>query len=238
MPDTGFSRSPKLQKGAIVQLTETLGIPAPQIIPFQFNPESLSRSLTPWTPQPVSQTETQSAQDNSAQPTDPQETISIQELHLDASDGLEDSEAISELVGVGERIAAIENLLFPQGNPFSFIVGLASGGLASTFSGVPTPPARIEIPVTLFVWGIGRIVPVLITEYTIEEQQYLPSLRPLRAMLSMTMQVQLPHAYGTRKTPAVQLARAAYLAHRTQQTVLAASSTFTHADELRAILPF
>ncbi len=236
MPDTGFSRSPKLQKGAIVQLTETVGIPVPQIIPFQFNPESLSRSLTPWVPQQVSDTKGQGSQNNTAQPSDPQETISIQELHLDASDQLEDGEPVSQLVGVGERIAAIENLLYPQGNPLALVVDLASQALSA--AGVPVPPSRPSIPVTLFVWGVGRIVPVLITEYTIEEQQYLPSLRPLRATLSVTMQVQLPDAYTGLSSPSVAIARAAYTAHRAQQTALAAASTLTHADELRAILPF
>ena len=40
MPETGFRGSPKLQKGALIQLTETLVFPVPNIVPFQFNPSS------------------------------------------------------------------------------------------------------------------------------------------------------------------------------------------------------
>lgn len=44
MPDTGFKRSPKFQKGALVQI-----VPSPmdvkyKIIPFQYNPEKLSHT--------------------------------------------------------------------------------------------------------------------------------------------------------------------------------------------------
>jgi hypothetical protein len=40
---TGYSRSPRLLKGAIVAFD--LPAPVPRVIPFQINPESMSRTL-------------------------------------------------------------------------------------------------------------------------------------------------------------------------------------------------
>ena len=57
MPDTGLRRSPKFQQGALVQLVKDLVGVVPNVIPFQYNPEKLSRSLTPWNPFETDQTQ-------------------------------------------------------------------------------------------------------------------------------------------------------------------------------------
>src|SRR6266446_2345183 len=46
----GYSRSPKLLKGALIQFSAPMLIPIPNIIVFQYNPETRTRTLTPWTP--------------------------------------------------------------------------------------------------------------------------------------------------------------------------------------------
>jgi len=232
MPDTGSSRSPKLQKGALVQLTEAIVVPVPNIVPFQFNPETLSRGFTPWVAPETNQTGG-NQESSDAQPFDPLETISIQELVFDASDGLEDDELTAKLFGVGERIAAVENMLFPKSSPFQTAVSAA----VKLFSAGGSAPERGTVPVTLFVWGLGRIVPVRITKYTIEEQQFLPSLRPSRATISITMEVQDPSKLRG-DSASQQIAKAAYVAFRAQQDVLAVTSNLTNADEVLAILPF
>ena len=43
MPDTGLTRSPKVEKGALVQLIKELVGVVPSVIPFQYNPDKLSR---------------------------------------------------------------------------------------------------------------------------------------------------------------------------------------------------
>ena len=45
---TGYTRSPKLHSGALIQLTRDLIGVIPIVLPFQYNPETLSRKLTPW----------------------------------------------------------------------------------------------------------------------------------------------------------------------------------------------
>ncbi|MBL7103299.1 MAG: hypothetical protein ISS18_03130 [Bacteroidales bacterium] len=43
---TGYSRSPKLLKGAFVKLSEVFLGPVPNIIVFQYNPETINCDLT------------------------------------------------------------------------------------------------------------------------------------------------------------------------------------------------
>ena len=57
MPETGLKRSPKFQKGALVQLVKDVVGMVPNVIPFQYNPEKLSHTLTPWNPFEVDQTQ-------------------------------------------------------------------------------------------------------------------------------------------------------------------------------------
>ena len=46
----GYSRSPKLLKGALVHISEQFLGPVPNVIVFQYNPETLTRNLNPWQP--------------------------------------------------------------------------------------------------------------------------------------------------------------------------------------------
>ena len=91
---SGYSRSPILLKGALIRFDAPLLIPIPNIIIFQYNPESLSRSLAPYVPQErgpattgeggVAGESPPSTVAQRAQPTDPEETFTLR-LILDAS---------------------------------------------------------------------------------------------------------------------------------------------------------
>jgi hypothetical protein len=225
--------SPKLVKGALVQLSETLGVPLPNIIPFQYNPVAVSRTLTPWNPFDVSQSQ-RGALAPTVQPYDPQEKISM-EIELDASDQLETSNPITGAVGVADRIAAIEKLLLPGASPLGQLVG-AIASLAG--GGGPQPPQRPTVPIVLLVWGLGRIVPVRITGYSIEEQAFLPSLFPLQAKINLSMQVLTPDVFQCESGPSVEIAKAAYGLYRAQQDALALLHTANNLDAIRSIVPF
>jgi hypothetical protein len=227
----GYTRSPKIQKGAFVQLAETLGIPLPNIVPFQFNPSKMTRSLKAWNPLQVDENN-RGQLAPAAQPFDPEETITMT-LELDAADHLEGDQFIANTFGIGDRIAALEAMLFAAQTPLGQLVSLA----ASLLTGAQ-PLARPTVPVTFLVWGIGRMVPVRITEYSIEEQMFLPSLRPIQASINIKLQVLTPESFKCIDTPSVTLAKAAYSFYRTQQTVLALLNIVDSADELLAILPF
>src|SRR5436309_710328 len=88
---SGYSRSPKLLKGALIQFSAPLLIPIPNIIIFQYNPETMSRNLTPWAPPPKEGQDKADCKVEAvlSQPYDPQETFNLA-LELDAADALEE----------------------------------------------------------------------------------------------------------------------------------------------------
>lgn len=217
MGQVGFSRSPKLLKGAFVQIVEDIVGFLPRIVPFQYNPTTMSRSMEVWAPHEVEEHNLGQLAPT-AQPFDPREKISIQ-IEFDASDQLESSDAIASVFGVADRIAALEKLLLPtQG-----VIGDLLNAVAS-IAGAATPPVRKAVPVTLFVWGPGRIVPVRITRYSIEEQLFFPTLYPLQAKVSLDMQVLTPEEFKCQDNIGAQLATAAYQFFRLQQEVLAVAN--------------
>src|SRR3954469_1225085 len=109
MAETGFTRSPKIVKGALVQLlTDVIGI-VPNIIVFQYNPETISRTLTPWNPFAVDQAQ-RGSQAPTVQPFDVQESFSNFRLELDATDDLEDGNPIAALTGIETWLAALRKL--------------------------------------------------------------------------------------------------------------------------------
>jgi hypothetical protein len=231
MPETGFSRSPKLARGALVQLVEDVVGVLPNVIPFQYNPETLSRKLTPWNPFEVDQT-ARGQIAPTAQPFDPKESMSL-EIHFDAADQLEDSDPIAALVGVADRIAAIEKLLLPTQGLLGDLLGAAAA-----LAGVAQPPQRPTVPVALLVWGPGRILPVRVTDYSIDETTFLPSLQPLTAKVSLSLEVLTPDVFRCETGPAVELAVAAYRFFRLQQSALALQYNARNAAQALSLLPF
>jgi hypothetical protein len=47
----------------------------------------------------------------------------------------------------------------------------------------------VQAPLTLFVWGANRIVPVRITEFSVVEEAFDPLLNPIRAKISLGLRV-------------------------------------------------
>lgn len=173
MTDTGFPRSPKLRRGALVALR--LPDPVPQVIPFQYNPAAMQRSL-------------QAAPVGGGGPGRetlrlrgaPEETISV-EIELDASDRLEEQDAVASDVGLYPELSAIEGLLYPRSAEVIVNTALLAAGAIDI---VPT-----EGPLTLFVWGPKRILPIRLSEFSIVEEAFDPNLNPIRAKVSLGMRV-------------------------------------------------
>ena len=200
----GYSRSPFVMKGALVQFSAPLIVPIPNIIVFQFNPESITRTLSPYDPKLGDPTPGSSGKGTDernllpadAQPFDPTETFTLN-LLVDASDALEEPEShpVAVATGVADRLAAIEMLLYPAGDSLlGGLLGTAATSLStSTFSssGVVTKPPdkRKSVSTVLFIWGPGRIVPVRLTSFTVEEMQFNQFLYPHRARASLGMRV-------------------------------------------------
>jgi hypothetical protein len=171
---THFPRSPRVMKGAIVGLDPFN--PLASIIVFQYNPDTLTRRVT-----------AQAA--GSGQPArgealrlkgPPQETIDLTVV-LDAVDQLERADPIATVTGLHPTIAALEMLLYPKSALMIANEVLAEAGVIEVI------PA--EAPLTLFAWGIKRIVPVRITEIGITEEAFDPDLNPILARAQMSLKV-------------------------------------------------
>src|SRR2546422_7489582 len=90
----GYTQSPKLLKGAIIKFSAPLLVPVPNVIIFQYNPETMTRKITPWKESGNAAgadcaKDTAKAVNPLAQPVDPCETIDLT-LELDAADALEE----------------------------------------------------------------------------------------------------------------------------------------------------
>jgi hypothetical protein len=170
---TGFPGSPRVLKGAIVAVGPLN--PLASIVVFQYNPDTLERTLRP-----------RIAGDGADRGEvlrlsgPPQETISV-DIELDATDGLETGDAVAVANGVGPAIAALEMLVYPKSALVIANEVLAAAGMIEVI-----PP---EAPLTLFVWGPKRVLPVRITDFTITEQAFDAGLNPILAKVHLGLEV-------------------------------------------------
>lgn len=230
---SGYTRSPKLMKGALVELSEPFLGPIPNIIVFQYNPATVTRTLTPWQPPTEGEEGADSGASSTAQPFDPGETLSLA-LELDATDDLEKGDPVAVVTGVADRIAALEMLLYPVGDS---LLGDLFGSLGGLVDVVP----RGSVPVVLLVWGPGRIVPVRLTSFRVEEQAFSPTLYPIRAKVTVGLRVLTEEAFNRPdRTLSVseELAVAAYKFTRGQKEVLARLNLANSVDSILGMLPF
>ena len=173
---TGFTRSPRLVKGGLVMLDATSGA-LQRVVAMQYNPDALTRSL-----------QLQGAGEGGDRlealrlKGPPVETLRV-EAELDASDQLEfpGQHAATVQVGLAPQLAAIEQALYPSLDQL-----LANDALAARGS-IEILPATA--PLTLFVWGSARVVPVRLTEFSVTEEAFDPLLNPIRAKVSLGMRV-------------------------------------------------
>ncbi len=249
----GYSRSPFLLKGALIEFSERFIGPIPNIIIFQYNPTSFTRSLQVYEPplaeavadeESGSETEIQRHIAADAQPGDPPETFSLQ-LELDATDELEMGDPVSVLTGVADRIAAMEMLLYPQdGSLFGDLLGsvgisLGGGGANASAEAQAEPVPRGKVPILLFVWGPGKIVPVRITSFQVEEQAHSPILYPTQAKVTLGVKVLSEEEINQYEDSlSKDIAIGAYKFTKTQKEVLAAANLANTVQSILGMLPF
>ena len=171
---TTFPRAPKLLKGAIVAI-DPLN-PLASVIIFQYNPKQLSRQVQARTGgQEGAQAEALRLAGS------PTETITISELDLDAADQLEKGDPVAQSMGIYPQLSALEMLLYPKSATVIANTVLMAAGTIEVI--------QPEAPLTLFIWGIKRVLPVRLTSFTINEVQYDPQLNPTVANLNLTLNV-------------------------------------------------
>ena len=231
---TGYSRSPKLLKGALVKLGEGFLGPIPNVIVFQYNPEKLNRQFTSASTAQHSGVDAGSA--NTAEPFDPQESFTVT-LELDATDALEDpgSHPVAAVSGIADRIAALEMMVYPVASG-DLINGLTNA-IGLTSETVP----RNHVPVILFIWGPGRIQPVRITSFSVDEQAFSPTLFPIRATVTLGLKVLKLESFpalAANRTLSEDLAVISYKYTKGLKEILARANLANSAESILAMLPF
>lgn len=172
---TTFPRSPRLNKGAIIALNPN-NLPKAVIL-FQYNPEKMSRQLEART---MRQGEAGDRTEVLRLDGPPRETITLK-IELDATDQLEKKDTVAVESGIYPALAALELLLYPESMIISAISAQANLGMMEII-----PP---EMPLTLFVWGPKRVVPVRLTGMTINEEAYDTQLNPIQAQVDLSLTV-------------------------------------------------
>jgi hypothetical protein len=175
---SGFPNSPRLVKGGIVTLDPDTSV-VQSVIALQYNPDSLSRTLQIQA-MPGGQ---DGVRVDALRLRGPAvETIKL-EAELDATDQLEFPSQFPAAVqyGLQPQLAQLEMLINPTVETLQSDDSMANAG---TLEIVP-----LEQPLTLFVWSKSRVVPVRITEFSITEEAFDPSLNPIRAKVSLGLRV-------------------------------------------------
>jgi hypothetical protein len=165
--------SPRLLKGAIVAVD--LATSQQTTIAFQYNPETVTRTLTPQTPKGDKTQRAEVLRFTGA----PTETFTL-EVHLDASDALESGDATAKNLGVYPQLFALEVLAYPPSQQVVENEKLLKQGKMKVASGY-------DAPLTLLVWGPQRVLPVQLTSMTITETIFDTQLNPIQASVELKM---------------------------------------------------
>jgi hypothetical protein len=174
---SSFPNSPKLIKGGLV-LVDPDTAQVLRVISLQYNSESLSRTLQVQT--------TGGASNDRIEPVrfkgPAVETFKL-DAEIDATDQLEfpDQNPNAAQFGIQPQLALLESLVQPTAAQLSAVDREASSGTLEI--------APMLAPLALFVWSKSRIVPVKVTDFSITEEAFDPSLNPIRAKVGLSLRV-------------------------------------------------
>jgi hypothetical protein len=232
-------------RGAFIQFNNNFPLPVPNLILFQYNPETMTHT---WTP-------AQAGGSNSAgqSPSNPLAVIGPPEeaftfnLVMDSNDTIADNNPgpaqLAEVSGIYPRLAALEMLLFPVPSSSGGLVGAVSSaasaiGSALDSSSATSVPAG-NLPVVFFIWGPGRIAPVRIDTLTITETLYDSlTLNPTHASAQLGLKVLTTPELGFLNGAVGKLANAAATYSMTLREALAIANLANSVESIAGMLPF
>jgi hypothetical protein len=231
----------KYLRGALIEFTETFPLPIPNVIVFQYNPESMTHTWTPASTNPGTPGSTSNPLAITGQP---QEAFSFT-LAMDANDMIADGDAVETALatasGVYTRLAALEMLLFPTAPPGGGLIGSVTAALGIGGSSSPDPSRQVpaaQLPTVLFVWGPGRIVPVRVTTLTITEKLYdAVLLNPIHVEAQIGLRVLTQDELKYVGGPIGTLANTAYSYSQGLREALAIANLANAAESIIGMLP-
>ena len=214
---TSFPGSPRLLKGAIIGLDPVN--PLASIVVFQYNPDTLTRRLEA---RSSGGGESGDRSEAFRLTGPPKETITLS-IEVDATDQLEQANPLAVTMGVYPTLSALEMLLYPKS-----AVVIANTILAQFGNIELIPP---EAPMTLFVWGPQRVLPVRVTSFSITEQSFDTMLNPITAKVDLSLLVLSYHDLKLTH-PGYNL----FLAHQIAKEIMATSNVVNSAQNVSASL--
>ena len=234
-------------KGALVSFIPTFIGSVPNVIIFQYNPETIAHN---WTAPAAAHGAGQdkSGGDPLAVAGLPGETFSFT-LAFDAGDMIADGNAITSVLasvsGVYPRLAALEMLQYPSAAFSGGLVGTVSSTASAAAADVTgsssgaasTPVPQSDVPVVLFVWGPQRIVPVRVTALNITEKMYDTLLNPTHAEAQISLKVLTPDEANVVQGEMKFIAQAAYNYSQGLRQVLAVANLGDAAASIIGMLP-
>jgi len=197
-----FANRPKILRGAFVEFG--ISIP-PLIVVFQFNPLTISRSRSSFVNPPQTPMGTQAEQNadfiqqiqsggasslikfrNGQNIIVEPENISF-DIRLDATDKLDQGDSLTQLFGISPKLSTLELMMLPKSQ------SLLGGAINALLGGKPKNFAFFDTdrnpPIILFVWGRKKIIPVNITSMQVREEEFSVDLNPIRATVSVSLEV-------------------------------------------------
>ncbi|MGW5120202.1 hypothetical protein ACWEQ8_32920 [Streptomyces noursei] len=205
---TRYADIPKPIRSGIVVVDPELGIPQ-RIIVLQFNPDTLERQVAPQ----AAGGEGDSGGGGGGSGGDRNEALRLKgpaqetwkfTAEIDATDQLD----VAAPEGIHPELAVLEMLVQPTTAQLLAASKLTKKGTIEI--------SPIETPLTLFTWGSKRVMPVRLTELSVNESAFDVNLNPIRASLSIGLKV-----LTVSDLPAGHPGAALYLAHLAQKEQLA-----------------
>jgi len=217
---------PQVLKGALA-IYEVEG-QDPKLVVFQYNPDQVKRTLAARTPPKSGSGGNQGAQREDVLRVfgPPVETIQLSVL-LSATDQYQLAQNENRQLpdGVHPALAKLELLMYPPSKDVEDAGKKAAEGKVQV--------SKASVPLTLLVWGKDRVVPVLVTSFSVSEDAFDPRLNPIEAKVDLGLRV-LTYVEFLKKSPG----RDAFKAYHAAKENLA--SQYAHGFKekpIRDLLP-
>ncbi|MFG2891957.1 hypothetical protein [Streptomyces sp. NPDC048248] len=203
---TRYADIPKPIRSGIVIVDPERGTPQ-RIIVLQFNPDTLERSVAPQA------AGGEGGGGGGGSGGDRNEALRLKgpaqeswkfTAEIDATDQLD----VAAPDGIHPQLAVLEMLVQPTTAQLRAASKLSKKGTIEI--------SPIEMPLTLFTWGSKRVMPVRLTELSVNESAFDVNLNPIRASLSIGMKI-----LTVSDLPAGHRGAELYLAHLAQKEQLA-----------------
>ncbi len=246
-------------RGAFVEFMPTFLGSIPNIITFQFNPETVVHTWKPATAPDRDERGKPTTDNPLAVKGNPLESFSFT-LALDANDQIADGSVVAQGVaiasGVYTRLAALEMLQYPvpaaaesaelvggvtgaAGAVGGAVGGVAvAGAAAGAAAGKKRAVPEMQVPAVLFAWGPGRIVPVRVTSLKITETIFDRLLNPSHAEAAVDLDVLTCEEIHRLTGPLRKIASAASKYTQGLREAAAIANLANTAEPLIGLLPF